>query len=80
MHNTWQILILKFLSSCENPDDAYITTFHPVEMDARVSVPTHFKRFSMKMFTFLEDQKVLKHEVKGCLISTTKGCMPVTLF
>ncbi|XP_037541818.1 zona pellucida protein AX 1 isoform X2 [Nematolebias whitei] len=56
---SWDIIV----NGCENPDDAYITAFHPVEMDTRVSVPSHAKHFSMKMFTFLEDQKVLKHEI-----------------
>ncbi|XP_017267297.1 uncharacterized protein zpax1 isoform X2 [Kryptolebias marmoratus] len=56
---SWDIII----NGCENPDDGYTTAFHPVEMDARVSVPSHAKHFSMKMFTFLEEQKVLKHEM-----------------
>ncbi|XP_013871156.1 uncharacterized protein LOC106522625 isoform X2 [Austrofundulus limnaeus] len=56
---SWDIIV----DGCENPEDSYTTIIYPVEMDARVSVPSHTKRFSMKMFAFLEDQKVLKHEI-----------------
>lgn len=54
------------LTSCENQDDSYATIFHPVMSDARVAVPSHFKRFSMKMFTFAKDDEILKDEVKTC--------------
>ncbi|TNN24966.1 Zona pellucida sperm-binding protein 2 [Liparis tanakae] len=49
--------------SCENHDDSYVTVFHPVVRDARVLVPSHSKRFSMKMFTFTKDEEVLKNEI-----------------
>uniref|UniRef100_A0A8C2YVE1 ZP domain-containing protein n=1 Tax=Cyclopterus lumpus TaxID=8103 RepID=A0A8C2YVE1_CYCLU len=57
---SWDIIV----DSCENPDDSYVTIFHPVVSDARVLVPSHIKRFSMKMFTFTKDKEVLKDEVK----------------
>lgn len=41
-----------------------MTIFHPVVSDARVSVPSHVKRFSIKMFTFTRDEDVLKDEVQ----------------
>lgn len=47
-----------------NQDDSYVTVFLPVASDARVAVPSHVKRFSMKMFTFTKDEEVLKDEVK----------------
>ncbi|XP_041832378.1 zona pellucida protein AX 1 [Melanotaenia boesemani] len=56
---SWDIIV----DSCENPDDKYATIFHPVVMDDRVSVPSHIKRFSMKMFTFIQDDKVLQDEI-----------------
>ncbi|TNN77988.1 Zona pellucida sperm-binding protein 2 [Liparis tanakae] len=43
--------------------DGYVTIFHPVVRDARVLVPSHIKRFSMKMFTFTKDEAVLKNEI-----------------
>ncbi|XP_056284318.1 uncharacterized protein LOC130202645 [Pseudoliparis swirei] len=56
---SWDIIV----DSCENPDDSYVTIFHPVVSDARVLVPSHIKRFSMKMFTFTKDEEVLKDEI-----------------
>lgn len=49
--------------SCENPDDSYAAVFHPVTMDTRVSIPSHVKRFSIMMFSFIQDDQVLKDEV-----------------
>lgn len=37
--------------------------------DARVTIPTHIKRFSVKMFTFTKDEEVLKDEVKYLYIT-----------
>ncbi|XP_053192910.1 zona pellucida protein AX 1 [Scomber japonicus] len=56
---SWDIIVDK----CENRDDGYMTIFHPVVADARVTVPSHFKRFSLKMFTFTKDEEVLKDEI-----------------
>ncbi|XP_034383778.1 uncharacterized protein LOC117727526 [Cyclopterus lumpus] len=56
---SWDIIV----DRCENPDDSYVTIFHPVVSDARVLVPSHIKRFSMKMFTFTKDEAVLKDEI-----------------
>ncbi|TNN62611.1 Macrophage-expressed gene 1 protein [Liparis tanakae] len=56
---SWDIIV----DSCENPDDSYVTIFHPVVSDARVLVPSHIKRFSMKMFTFTKDEEVLNNEI-----------------
>ncbi|XP_056284023.1 uncharacterized protein LOC130202475 isoform X2 [Pseudoliparis swirei] len=56
---SWDIIV----DSCENPDDSYVTIFHPVVSDARVLDPSHIKRFSMKMFTFTKDEEVLKDEI-----------------
>lgn len=50
--------------SCENKDDLYSTTFLPVVSDARVAFPLHYKRFSVKMFTFINDN-ILKDQVRS---------------
>ncbi|CAL8318011.1 unnamed protein product [Merluccius merluccius] len=55
----WDIIV----DSCENTEDRYVTVFHPVGSDSRVVVPSHFKRFSMKMFSFVKDEKVLKDQI-----------------
>ncbi|XP_071396797.1 zona pellucida protein AX 1 [Centroberyx affinis] len=56
---SWDIIV----DSCENLDDSYVTVFQPVVSDARVTVPSHFKRFSMKMFTFTKEEEVLKDQI-----------------
>ncbi|TNN29134.1 Macrophage-expressed gene 1 protein [Liparis tanakae] len=56
---SWDIIV----DGCANPDDSYVTIFHPVVSDARVLVSSHIKRFSMKMFTFTKDEEVLKNEI-----------------
>nr|XP_040016670.1 uncharacterized protein LOC120808108 [Gasterosteus aculeatus aculeatus] len=53
---SWDIIV----DGCENPDDIYVTVFHPVVSDSRVLVPSHIKRFSMNMFTFTKEEVVLK--------------------
>uniref|UniRef100_A0A8C8CZ19 Zona pellucida protein AX 1 n=1 Tax=Oncorhynchus tshawytscha TaxID=74940 RepID=A0A8C8CZ19_ONCTS len=58
---SWDLII----DSCENPDDLYLTVFHPVVAYTRIQVPAHIKRFSIKMFTFTKDDAVLKEQVMG---------------
>ncbi|XP_041661284.1 zona pellucida protein AX 1 [Cheilinus undulatus] len=56
---SWDIIV----DSCENHDDSYMTLFHPVVSDSRITLPSHAKRFSIKMFTFTQDEEVLKDEI-----------------
>ncbi|KAK5930030.1 hypothetical protein CesoFtcFv8_000283 [Champsocephalus esox] len=56
---SWDIIV----DSCENRNDSYATIFHPVVSDSRVLVPSHIKRFSVKMFTFTKDDEVLKDKI-----------------
>ncbi|XP_029318814.1 uncharacterized protein LOC115028979 [Cottoperca gobio] len=56
---SWDIIV----DTCENRDDSYATIFHPVVKDSRVLVPSHIKRFSVKMFTFTKDDEVMKDEI-----------------
>ena len=55
----WDIIV----DGCENLEDRYITIFHPVVSDQRVVVPSLFKRFSVKVFSFVKDKEVLQDEV-----------------
>ncbi|KAJ4919649.1 hypothetical protein JOQ06_027834 [Pogonophryne albipinna] len=54
---SWDIIV------CENRNDSYATIVHPVVSDSRVLVPSHIKRFSVKMFTFTKDDEVLKDQI-----------------
>uniref|UniRef100_A0A3B5BAZ9 Zona pellucida sperm-binding protein 2-like n=1 Tax=Stegastes partitus TaxID=144197 RepID=A0A3B5BAZ9_9TELE len=56
---SWDIIV----DSCVNRDDRYTTTLHPIMSDDRVEFPSHVKRFSIKMFTFIKDEEVLKDEI-----------------
>ncbi|XP_028809301.1 uncharacterized protein LOC114763713 [Denticeps clupeoides] len=54
----WDIIV----NSCENLEDLDHTVFHPVVADHRVQFPGHYKRFEVRMFSFIEDQ-VLRAQV-----------------
>lgn len=58
-------VLLKLSPSCENQDDSYSTTFLPVVSDARIAIPLHYKHFSVKMFTFISNEEVLKDQVRA---------------
>lgn len=63
-HFTKNEVLLKLSPSCENRDDSYSTTFLPVVSDARIAIPSHYKHFSVKMFTFISNE-VLKDQVRS---------------
>ena len=44
-----------FLASCENTEDPFQVVVHPVSADARVKYPSHFKRFEVQMFSFMDE-------------------------
>ncbi|KAM8846138.1 zona pellucida protein AX 1 [Synchiropus picturatus] len=56
---SWDLVV----NRCENRDDSYITRFHPVAADSRISIPAHIKRFSFNMFTFAQDNEVLRSQI-----------------
>ncbi|KAM9316413.1 uncharacterized protein PAF06_007429 [Gastrophryne carolinensis] len=49
---SWPIIV----DSCEY-GEPYQTVFHPVTADSRVLYPSHFKRFEVKTFSFMIDDK-----------------------
>ncbi|NWR48255.1 ZP2 protein, partial [Regulus satrapa] len=52
----WHILI----HGCENNKDSYRTVFHKVNYSLRVKFPQHFKRFEVRMFTFVQGTSLLQ--------------------
>ncbi|XP_037101314.1 uncharacterized protein LOC119118402 [Syngnathus acus] len=56
---SWDIIV----NTCGNQEDSYVTLFHPVAADNRVHIPSHLKRFSLKMFTFTKEYEILKNEM-----------------
>ncbi|XP_041951085.1 uncharacterized protein LOC121711502 [Alosa sapidissima] len=55
----WDLIV----DGCPNQDDRYMATMHPVTADDRVQFPSHFKRFDMKMFSFVQDNVVLRDQI-----------------
>ncbi len=47
-------LIFSFLFRCPYQDDRYLTTLVPVTGSSGLQFPTHYKRFVVKMFTFVD--------------------------
>uniref|UniRef100_A0A673BPP8 Zona pellucida protein AX 1 n=1 Tax=Sphaeramia orbicularis TaxID=375764 RepID=A0A673BPP8_9TELE len=56
---SWDIII----NGCADSDDSYVTILHPVKNHDRAAILSHAKRFSIKMFTFTQEQELLKHEI-----------------
>ncbi|NCE88509.1 hypothetical protein DK870_29615, partial [Pseudomonas sp. Q1] len=46
----WDLLI----DGCPYQDDRYLTTLVPVTGSSGLQFPTHYKRFVVKMFTFVD--------------------------
>ncbi|MGH0179917.1 UNVERIFIED_CONTAM: hypothetical protein FKN15_002845 [Acipenser sinensis] len=63
--------------SCEFKGDKYKTVFHQVKPTRRVQLPGHYKRFDVKMFTFVDMQsKQLLDKEIGLLTAEGTGCRP----
>ncbi|XP_014457086.1 uncharacterized protein LOC102558415 [Alligator mississippiensis] len=58
-HPQWAIIT----NGCENSEDSYQTIFHNVYHNSRIKFPKHLKRFEVKMFTFIQDTKVLLEQL-----------------
>ncbi|KAJ8356206.1 hypothetical protein SKAU_G00190000 [Synaphobranchus kaupii] len=55
----WDFIV----DGCQNLADPYHTMFHPVSADARVHFSSHFKRFEVKMFSFVSEGVALKGQI-----------------
>ncbi|KAI1883192.1 hypothetical protein AGOR_G00242680 [Albula goreensis] len=55
----WDLLV----NGCPYRDDRYLTTLVPVDESSGLQYPTHYKRFIIKMFTFVEAMVPLKESV-----------------
>uniref|UniRef100_A0A3B4CQN2 Zona pellucida sperm-binding protein 4 n=1 Tax=Pygocentrus nattereri TaxID=42514 RepID=A0A3B4CQN2_PYGNA len=76
----WDLL----LNGCPDVDDHYLTTVLPVSQSSGLPCPTHYKRFIMKMFAFvdetslspLQDQIFIHCTTAVCQLSDTETCEP----
>ncbi len=55
-HSSWSgvFLTATFPFRCPYQDDRYLTTLVPVTGSSGLQFPTHYKRFVVKMFTFVD--------------------------
>ncbi len=56
LHSSWSgvFLTATFPFRCPYQDDRYLTTLVPVTGSSGLQFPTHYKRFVVKMFTFVD--------------------------
>ncbi|KAI4880274.1 hypothetical protein NFI96_030708 [Prochilodus magdalenae] len=76
----WDLL----LDGCPYEDDRYLTTVIPVGQSSGLLYPMHYKRFFVKMFTFVDEaslrplqERVFIHCTTAvCQLSATENCEP----
>ncbi|NCE94142.1 hypothetical protein DK871_29485 [Pseudomonas sp. L13] len=61
----WDLLV----DGCPYQDDRYLTTLVPVTGSSGLQFPTHYKRFIVKMFTFVDPTSLAPlQETEGTLM------------
>ncbi|XP_076871762.1 zona pellucida glycoprotein 2, like 2 [Brachyhypopomus gauderio] len=76
----WDLLV----DGCPFKDDKYLVSLVPVSSYSGVQYPTHYKRFVVKMFAFVEENTLLPLQEQVfihcstavCQISATQTCTP----
>ena len=57
------------LTRCPYHDDRYLTALVPVSESSGLAFPSHYKRFIVKMFTFVEEETLApRKERVGCYL------------
>ncbi|XP_017336791.1 zona pellucida glycoprotein 2, like 2 [Ictalurus punctatus] len=76
----WDLLV----DGCPYEDDRYLTTLVPVGPSYGLQYPTHYRRFVVKMFTFVDkdllmpkkEQLYIHCSTAVCQLSATESCEP----
>ncbi|XP_026121287.1 zona pellucida sperm-binding protein 4-like, partial [Carassius auratus] len=68
----WDLLI----DGCPYQDDRYLTTLVPVTGSSGLQFPTHYKRFVVKMFTFVDPASLAALQETIFIHCTTEVCHP----
>ncbi|XP_026789176.2 zona pellucida glycoprotein 2, like 2 [Pangasianodon hypophthalmus] len=76
----WDLLV----DGCPYEDDRYRTTLVPVSTSSGLQYPTHYRRFVVKMFTFVDknllipqkEQLFIHCSTAVCQLSATESCEP----
>ncbi|CAL9688680.1 unnamed protein product [Knipowitschia caucasica] len=68
----WDLL----LNGCPYSEDNYMTKVVPVDANSGLSYPTHYKRFIVKMFTFVDQASYSPHQDTVFIHCSTAVCYP----
>ncbi|XP_052461788.1 zona pellucida sperm-binding protein 4-like isoform X4 [Carassius gibelio] len=68
----WDLLI----NGCPYQDDRYLTTLVPVTGSSGLQFPTHYKRFVVKMFTFVDPASLAALQETIFIHCSTEVCHP----
>ncbi|XP_051952478.1 zona pellucida sperm-binding protein 4-like [Xyrauchen texanus] len=68
----WDLLV----NGCPYQDDRYLTTLVPVDVSSGLQFPTHYKRFIVKMFTFVDPASLAPLQETVFIHCSTAVCYP----
>ncbi|XP_067240673.1 zona pellucida sperm-binding protein 4-like [Chanodichthys erythropterus] len=68
----WDLLV----DGCPYQDDRYLTTLVPVTGSSGLQFPTHYKRFVVKMFTFVDPSSLAPLQETVFIHCSTEVCHP----
>ncbi|XP_051510302.1 zona pellucida sperm-binding protein 4-like [Myxocyprinus asiaticus] len=68
----WDLLV----NGCPYQDDRYLTTLVPVDGSSGLQFPTHYKRFIVKMFTFVDPASLAPLQGMVFIHCSTSVCHP----
>ncbi|CAL8316102.1 unnamed protein product [Gadus morhua 'NCC'] len=68
----WDLLV----DGCPYHDDRYLTALVPVSESSGLAFPSHYKRFIVKMFTFVEEETLAPRKERVFIHCTTAVCHP----
>ncbi|XP_068460766.1 zona pellucida sperm-binding protein 4-like [Clinocottus analis] len=68
----WDLLV----NGCPYHDDRYLTTVVPVDASSGLQYPTHYKRFIVKMFTFVDQSTFAPQRDTVFIHCATEVCYP----
>ncbi|XP_048860856.1 zona pellucida sperm-binding protein 4-like isoform X2 [Brienomyrus brachyistius] len=68
----WSLLV----DGCPYQGDKYQTTLVPVDASSGLPFPTHYKRFIVKMFTFVDPASQRRYQGKGFIHCSVAVCRP----
>ncbi|KAF7664563.1 hypothetical protein LDENG_00172920 [Lucifuga dentata] len=71
----WDLL----LAGCPYRGDQYLTTVVPVDSSSGLTYPTHYKRFTIKMFAFVDQNTFIPQRDRVFIHCATAVCYPSSI-